>query len=98
MIIKEVLAELETKNNPVAKSLHKGSHFNVLILGFKKGMVLKEHKAGLPSKLTVLEGRIIYTIQDRNIELSKFDTIDIPVSEVHAVEALEDAICLLSQG
>jgi hypothetical protein len=39
MIIKEILHQLETAKNPVAKAIHKGEHFKVLAIGFKKGMI-----------------------------------------------------------
>ncbi|MDQ6815055.1 MAG: hypothetical protein M3040_15070 [Bacteroidota bacterium] len=44
MTIKEVIEQLETATHPVAKVLHKGDHCTVLIIGFKKGMKLKEHR------------------------------------------------------
>ena len=58
MILKEIIASLENAAHPVAKALHKGDHFKVLAIGFKKGMVLKEHQAHLPTRLFVLSGRL----------------------------------------
>tara|TARA_R110002096_G_scaffold153285_6_gene316988 strand:- start:3815 stop:4114 length:300 start_codon:yes stop_codon:yes gene_type:complete len=98
MTIKEVKEKLETSHNPVAKSLHQGSGFKVLVMGFKKGMVLKEHKAHIQSKLTVLEGSVIYTEDTRVVKLDQYDAVDIPVEITHSVEALEDSLCLLTQG
>lgn len=98
MIIKEVLAELETKQNPVAKALHKNDHFKVLVMAFKNGMILKEHKAHLPTILTVLEGSVAYINDSEKTMLSKYDSFQIPVNELHSVEAFEDSICLLTQG
>ena len=34
MIIKDILLQLETSANPVAKAIHKGEHFKVLALAF----------------------------------------------------------------
>ncbi len=51
--IKEINEQLKTAKHPVAKTLHKGDNFKVLVIGFKKGMKLKEHQANLSSKLTV---------------------------------------------
>ncbi len=42
--LKDVLRELETATNPDANVIHKGGHFEVLALGFNKGMLLKEYK------------------------------------------------------
>lgn len=98
MTIKKILEQLETSANPVAKPLHKANNFKVLIIGFKTGMKLKEHLAHLPSKLTVLSGSVVYRQQDKEIELQKFDEIEIPVNTIHSVEAKEDSLCLLTQG
>lgn len=98
MIIKEIKEELKTSGHPVAKSLHHGTGFKVLILGFKKGMILKEHKAHIPSKLTVLEGAVIYKEENRVVQLMQYDEVEIPVEITHAVEAVEDSLCVLTQG
>ncbi|MEO6314273.1 MAG: hypothetical protein ABIU63_02680 [Chitinophagaceae bacterium] len=98
MILKELETQLATAVHPVAKALHKGEHFKVLAMGFKKGMVLKEHQAHSPSKLFVLKGKIIYHQNDVSTPLALFDEIEIPVNILHSVEALEDSLCLLTQG
>ena len=98
MIIREILVQLETSTHPVAKAIHKSDHFKVLAIGFKKGMVLKDHKAHQPSKLTVLSGRVMYNEGERNFDLKQYDETDIPVEIIHSVEALEDSLCLLTQG
>lgn len=98
MTIKNILQQLETSSHPVAKSLHKGPHLNVLVIGFKKGMRLNEHQAGKPSRLTVIKGAVLYEQGHERTELSLFDEQEIPLHVPHAVEALEDSLCLLSQG
>ncbi len=98
MTIKEILKQLETAGHPVAKPIHKGNNFKVLGIGFKSGMKLKDHQASLPSKLTVISGKVIYRQQETATELQKFDEIEIPVNITHSVEAMEDSICLLTQG
>ena len=96
--LKDVLRDLETAANPVAKIIHKGSHFKVLALGFKKGMLLKEHQAQVPSKLTVINGAVIYREKEKEQKLSQYDELDIPVGIPHSVEALDDSLCILTQG
>jgi quercetin dioxygenase-like cupin family protein len=98
MIIKDILLQLETSEHPVAKAIHKGEHFKVLALAFKKGMVLKEHKTALAAKLTVFSGSVIYKEGDIQKELNQYDETDIPVGIIHSVECVEDALCLLTQG
>jgi quercetin dioxygenase-like cupin family protein len=98
MIIKEVIKQLETATHPIAKVLHKGGNFKVLVIGFKKGMKLKEHVAPLQSKLTVISGHVVYRQGELKTELQQFDETDIPVNVIHSVEALDDSLCLLTQG
>lgn len=98
MILKELFSGLESTSHPVAKALRKGEHFKVLAIGFKKGMVLKEHLAHLPTKLFVLNGQVVYKEMNTSSTLSTYDEIEIPVDCLHSVEALEDSLCLLTQG
>lgn len=98
MTIKEIKKELKASNHPVAKSLHHGTAFKVLIMGFNKGMILKEHKAHIRSKLTVLEGAVIYKEENRVVELRQYDEVEIPIEITHSVEAIEDSLCVLTQG
>ncbi|WP_297799412.1 hypothetical protein [uncultured Polaribacter sp.] len=98
MTIKDIKLKLKTSNNPVAKSLHQGLGFKTLVIGFKKGMILKEHKAHLKSKLTVLEGAVIYKEEHRIIELEQYDEVEIPIEITHSVEAREDSLCIVTQG
>ena len=98
MTIKNVLKQLETATHPVAKPLHKGDNFKVMIIGFKSGMKLKEHTAPMPSKLTVISGKVTYTQQGISTDLMQYDEMEIPVQVIHSVEAKEDSLCLLTQG
>jgi quercetin dioxygenase-like cupin family protein len=98
MTIKTIKEALKTSDNPVAKSLHHGTGFKVLMLGFRKEMILKEHKAPMRAKLTVLEGAVIYKEENRTVELLQYDEVDIPTDITHAVEAIQDSLCILSQG
>jgi len=97
-VLKDVIQALETATNPVAKVLHKGNQFKVLVIGFNKGMILKEHQAHVPSKITVLSGSIIYREQDNEQKLLQYEELDIPVNVPHSVEAVEASLCLLTQG
>ncbi len=98
MILQQILADLETSVHPVAKALHKGTNFKVLAIGFKKGMILKEHQAHLPTQLFVLSGKVIYKQGDASKTFSALEQTEIPVEITHSVEALEDSMCLLTQG
>lgn len=98
MKLKEILLELETANHPVVKALHKGEQFKTIAIGFKKGMILKEHKTNLPAKLFVIQGKVIYKQGEVFTLLNAYDEIEIPTNILHSVEATEDSLCLLTQG
>lgn len=98
MTITDIKLKLETASNPVAKPLHTGVGFKCLLIGFKKGMILKEHKTSIPSKLTVLEGAVIFKEADRTVKLNLYDEMLIPLDVLHHVEATQDSICILTQG
>lgn len=96
--ISKIITDLKTASHPIAKALHKGEHFKVLIIGFNKGMILKDHKAHIISKLTVLNGSVIYKQGDIELKLLQYDEVEIPIEILHSVEAIEDSLCLLTQG
>lgn len=98
MVFKEIKKELLVSNHPVIKSLYQGVGFIVLIIGFNKGMILKEHIAHIRAKLTVLKGAVTYKEKDRTIKLQKYDEVEIPIEVKHTAEALEDSYCILIQG
>lgn len=70
----------------------------VMIITFKKDMILKEHQTHLPAVITVLEGKVNYRNQDSVTTIDEYDNFQIPDLESHSIEALKDSICLLSQG
>ncbi|GJM62522.1 hypothetical protein [Persicobacter diffluens] len=98
MTIQKVLEQLKTADKPIARRLHKGKGFKVLILGFNKGMVLEDHKTNVSTILTVLEGSVYYNNGHSSTLLKKYEEYEIPNHEIHSVEAEEDSICLLTQG
>lgn len=97
MVIQDVLTALKDATSPVVKILVKGENGKVIVLGFRKGLVLKEHKTGHSTRLVVIDGQINYFSARGTVTLSKFDELDIPVNEPHSVEALADSICFLIQ-
>jgi quercetin dioxygenase-like cupin family protein len=102
MVIASVISDVKNKLNesdhPVALSLHKSPDFKVLVMGFKKDMILKDHKTSKSAKLTVLIGKVIFSTETESVDLYADQTLDIPINVMHRVTALEDSICLLSQG
>jgi quercetin dioxygenase-like cupin family protein len=98
MMFKEILQKLENAVNPVAQVVQNTSCSKVMVIAFKKGMILKEHKTDVPAKLLVIKGNVIYKEQNQQEELFLYDEKDIPVAVLHSVEAIEDSLCFLFKG
>lgn len=98
MVIKSALHDLENSNHPIARIVHGDKSCKTIVLAFKKGMTLKEHKTNEPTTLLVLDGEIQYRAGDEEITLRKYNQTGIAPGLLHAVEAIEDSVCLLIQG
>lgn len=98
MILKEILSEIKTADKPVVKKLQYGKEQQVLAIGLKENVILKEHKTDIPAKLVVLKGKVVYRIQNMEKELELFDEQPIEVGVLHSVEAREDSLFLVIKG
>jgi quercetin dioxygenase-like cupin family protein len=98
MIIHQVLTSMENATNPVVQVFRQNEHFKVITLGFKKGVVLKDHQTGVKTVLLVIEGAVTYKEAERTVQLYKYDEFEIPLHITHSVHATEDSICLLIRG
>ena len=98
MIIQSIKQAVLHAQNPVAKAIHHNAHFKVLAIGFKQVMIMIAHTAKWPSKLTVLEGDIQYSINGSKTQLNQYNEINIPVGEERSSEVVVYRICLLTQS
>ena len=98
MIIHNAIADLASAQNPIMRILHEGGNFKALVLTFKEGMTIKEHKSNVPATLVVVSGKINYHNATTTVTLEKYDNFSIIPEELHAVTALEDSVCLLLKG
>jgi quercetin dioxygenase-like cupin family protein len=78
-----------------SQQVYKDDCFHVMLVKIKKGEVLKPHHARTDAFLTVVEGSIIFTINDAHTTLKKGDMISFKAFETHSVKALEDATFLV---
>ncbi len=98
MILKDVLAKIETADKPVVKRLQEGKNFHVLAIGLKEKVVLEEHKSNVPAKVVVIKGQVIFKTSGLEITLGLYDEHVINVGELHSVEALKDSLFLVIKG
>ncbi|OJJ20200.1 hypothetical protein BKI52_17160 [marine bacterium AO1-C] len=97
--MKELLAKLAQSDKVVTTVLQKGTHFKVLALAFKAGMVFPKHQTKQPAKLIVLEGNVTYEEENgQSVALDQYDEHPIPVNIPHWVTAHQPSLCLLIIG
>jgi quercetin dioxygenase-like cupin family protein len=79
-----------------AITLHKGGGLSVVLLAMRAGDRLEEHSAPGPISLVVREGRIRFTAEGKAIEAGPETVLTCGAKVRHSVEALDDAVCLLT--
>ena len=94
-MIHDILTKLETAENPVAQVIQKNDCGKTMVIAFKKGMVLKEHKTDISARLIVIKGEVIFKINETEEVLKLYDEKIIPINELHSVVANEESLCLL---
>src|ERR671917_2058830 len=77
-------------------TLRKGEGMSVVLLVMRAGDRLEEHAAPGPISLAVREGRIRFSTPDGEIEAGPETLVACDAGERHAVEALEDAVCVVT--
>jgi quercetin dioxygenase-like cupin family protein len=78
-------------------TLRKGEGMSVVLLVMKAGDRLEEHAAPGPLSLSVREGRIRFMVAEEEMAEAGSDTLLTCDAGVrHTVEALSDAVCLLT--
>ena len=79
-----------------AITLRKGGGLSVVLLVMKEEDRLEEHAAPGPISLAVRERRVRFTTADGTIEAGPETLLACDAGTRHAVEALDDAVCLVS--
>jgi quercetin dioxygenase-like cupin family protein len=98
MTIQEVKQEIPAATKPIVKVLRKTDSTKIIVLGFNKGVILKEHETNVPAKLVVIDGQVQYREGDKLVTLNQYDELEIPVNILHSVEGIQQSICLLIHG
>ena len=92
--LREEGAWLRGQRNSI--TLRKGEGMNVVLLVMKAGDRLEEHAAPGPISLSVREGRIRFVAEEEEVEAGSDTLLTCDAGVSHTVEALSDAVCLLT--
>ena len=79
-----------------AITLHKGGGLSVVLLAMRAGDSLEENSAPGPISLVVREGRIRFMVEGEAIEAGPETVLTCDAKVPHSVEALSDAVCILT--
>ncbi len=79
-----------------AITLRKSEGMSVVLLVMGAGDRLEEHAAPGPITLTVREGRVRFTAADESVDVGPETLLACDSCVRHAVEALSDAVCLVT--
>lgn len=79
-----------------AITLRKGEGMNLVLLLMRAGDRLEEHSAPGPISVAVRQGRIRFATPDGEVEAGPETVLACDAGVRHAVEAVEDAVCLVT--
>lgn len=77
-------------------TLRKGEGMSVVLLVMGAGERLAEHAAPGPISVAVREGRVRFATSDGEVEAGPETVLALDDGVRHAVEALEDAVCVIT--
>jgi len=84
------------KDKPSAKVLFNTEDVKEIRIVFRKGQEMKEHKAGYPIVVQIVEGSIDFGVNKERFVLEKGKLITLESDIPHDLLALEDSIVRLS--
>ncbi len=73
MTIQKMREQLPTAKSPIERILQDNQCCMTSLIGFSNGMMLKENRVKLPTKLLVLSGSVKYIELDKKIVLKQYD-------------------------
>ena len=80
----------------VSKVIHRDHDIDVTVFGFDAGEGLTEHTAARPAIVQVLSGRLHYTVEGEEIEMTPGSWISMSPGAAHSLRAAEPTIMLLT--
>ncbi len=95
MSFNDLMTQLPTATKPLSNLVYKSSTSKLIAIGLNEQVRLEKHTAPGRTKLIVIEGHIQYKCNQKTLDLHAYDSYDIPLNEVHSVEALSPSLFLL---
>jgi quercetin dioxygenase-like cupin family protein len=80
----------------VSKVIHRDDDIDVTVFGFDAGEGLTEHTAARPAIVQVLSGRLRFTIEGEDVEMTPCSWVSMSPGAAHSLSAAEPTIMLLT--
>ncbi|MFT4535405.1 MAG: quercetin dioxygenase-like cupin family protein [Saprospiraceae bacterium] len=95
MTLADLNEQLQHSDKPLIASIMKSDNTKLMAIGINSGVTLKQHTAPGRTKLIVIQGQIKYMTDKEILIIDQYQTHDIPLEEVHSVNADTPSIFLL---
>lgn len=86
----------ELTGKPAVKRLASNTGVNLIAMRFRAGQVLPHHRARYPITVQCVSGSLIFSVGDRQEELTPGTVCYLPAMVPHRVEAKQESVFLLS--
>jgi quercetin dioxygenase-like cupin family protein len=80
----------------LGKTLVRAADLRVVLMILQRGARIPEHRAGGPSSIQGIDGRVRLTLAETSLELGPGQLVAIDPDVTHALEAAEDSAVLLT--
>jgi quercetin dioxygenase-like cupin family protein len=90
-------AEVDIQSGAVvSKVMFRADNLNVTVFGLDAGEGLTEHQAGRAAVVQVLSGRLRFTVDDEELDLTPGSWLHMAPGTPHALAATEPTVMLLT--
>jgi quercetin dioxygenase-like cupin family protein len=97
LVISDPTSEVSIQDGAVvSKVVHRGDGMNVTVFGFDVGEELTEHQAARTAVVQVLSGRLRFTVDGEEVELSPGSWLHMTPGTPHSLVAKERTVMLLT--
>lgn len=86
--------EREQMNPEFARQVIHGDNMTVARVYLKKGSIVPRHSHANEQIMLLLEGKLKFIFDDREVVVQPGQNLQIPGNEPHGVESLEDSVAL----